>query len=179
MNTGFSQQRAEREVHIATANALRRDIESENRKISDALLERARIRATVSASSGSFAAGSGNQSTNTGGTYAAVTLAEAAIEEATAAIEVCEEKIEAIDAEELVLDAEVNNVRAEMKMRLLRQLYIDYGEGSEPKNRKTRVFRARAASTLSYISNMTFQSPDIETQTSMSSHPCRQVIPQR
>jgi len=174
-NTGFSRQRAEREAHIATINALRRDIERSNRQIEEALLERARIRATVSAQGGNFAAGSGNQSTNTGGTYSDVTLAEERIEEATAAIELCEEKIEAIDAEELVLDAEVNNVRAEFKMRLLRQLYLDYGEGSEPKNRKTRVFRARAASTLSYISNMTFQSPDISRRSDSDEQSGRDV----
>ena len=192
MNTGFSQQRAEKEVHMETANALRNDIlinESRLQEIpsliagNDATIAVLRQRASDYEKRGTetFTLELSGQTLVVTGAQAAAALRVAAssgtefganlllvaeiqtignaIEETEARIEACEEKIEAIQNDEKRLDNEINNVRAEFKMRLLRQLYLEYGEGSTTQNRKTRVFRARAASTLSYISNMTFFAP--------------------
>ena len=192
MNTGFSQQRAEKEVHMETANALRNDIlinESRLQEIpsliagNDATIAVLRQRASDYEKRGTetFTLELSGQTLVVTGAQAAAALRVVAssgtevganilltgeiqtignaIEETEARIEACEEKIEAIQNDEKRLDNEINNVRAEFKTRLLRQLYLEYGEGSTTQNRKTRVFRARAASTLSYISNMTFFAP--------------------
>ena len=85
-----------------------------------------------------------------------------AIEDVREKIASCEEKIGVIAEEEGVMQDEISDVKSAIRLRILQQLYLGRGYGGTPTDRGTRVFRAKVPTTLSYISQITYLTPQLD-----------------